>query len=123
MRNIVLASCLAIGLMMSSVGQNTAQADHGYGYRAPSCGYGQGGGFRGYSAGYGLYPSAFGAPGLGVYSRSGYSAARFGYPSAFGGYGRGFAPVVVAPVYGYGVGYGNVYGQQTLPRVQLRIGF
>lgn len=126
MRKLLVSACFALALLFSSVVAPTAQADHGYGGRgygfgAPSChGYSSGYGYRygGYVPPYqtaivpvypgGIYQSySFGGAPFGGYSNFGHIGSPFG-----GGYGAGFG--------GVNYGYGH---RDTLPRVQLRIGF
>ena len=120
MRNLLLAACLAAGLVFAGVGQSVARADHGWGQ--PNCYGGHHAGFHGYRGGY---------------------VAGF---SPYGGFYR--PPVVVVPrvytgVYGvsrvgvnpYGFGYNNIPASRFLggfgnlgypnpyPRSVLRIGF
>lgn len=123
----ILITLLAIGFTMASTGFNPVQAQIGYSYGpAPHChghhGHGHSSGYRtGYAPyGYGV-PPVYGSSLGGYYSAPGLSFSR----STF--YSGGIVP---SP-YGLGVGglgvggYSNYYGYrpQTLPRVQLRVGF
>ncbi len=119
----ILISCMALGLAIAGTGADSAHAQHGYVYGpAPHChshhGHGYPSGYRagyspygyGVSGGYGYgssYGSYYGSPGLSI-SRSTY-------------YSGGLVPTP----YGVGVGGYSNYGYRpnTLPRVQLRIGF
>ena len=151
MRKLLVSACFAFALLVSAIAAPNAKADHGYrgsgygggygsGYGAPSChghNSGYGAGYGGYGAGYGGYGAGYGGYGGGyatpyqtsivpVYPGGIYQSYSFG-GSPFGGYsnyGQIGSPFG-AGLYGAGYGGSNYgYGQRnTLPRVQLRIGF
>lgn len=134
MRKFLVATCVAVGLLLSGSTIQTARADHGHRgqsghhqhhsyYGAPICNNGYGGGHGGsYRAGY---------PGLSGYGHN----LHYGMPiPAFPSYSAGYGAYYGANPYGnFGYGgassyYGGLplggYGySNNVPRVQLRIGF
>ncbi len=149
MRKLLVSACFAFALLVSGVVSPTAQADHGYrgngygsgygggyesGYGAPGChghhagyGGGYGGSGYGYGSGYGVgYAAQYQTSIVPVYPGGIYQSYSFG-GSPFGGYsnyGQIGSPFGSA---GYGAGYGGLnFGsvpRNTLPRVQLRVGY
>ena len=138
MRKLLVSACFALALIVSGVAA-PAKADHGYGGRGYGGGYGAGygaPGCHGHNAGYGGYGAGYGGYGGGyvsqyqtsivpVYPGGIYQSYSFG-GSPFGGYSNyGQIGSPLGGNYGAGYGGGNYgYGHRnTLPRVQLRIGF
>ena len=137
MRKLLGSAFFVLALLVSAFAAHTAKADHGYGgqygggygsgYVAHNChGYNSGYG-AGYGAGYGGYVPQYQTSIVPVYPGGIYQSYSFG-GSPFGGYSN--YGQIGSPFGGgqHGVGYGNsnYYGhghRNTLPRVQLRIGF
>ncbi len=115
--------CLVMLGMLGSAALPTARADHGHRggrYVAPACNHGPARystGYRAYSLGYAPVGGYY-APGLSLRSGVGLNYIAPG-PAAYYGYGRN--PYALGGYYG-SPGFG-AYGRQSLPRVQLRIGF
>ncbi len=128
MRKFFVAACFALTLLVL-VPAPAAKADHGHGgysgygggYGAPSCngGFGYGSYNGGYGGGYGGGNAQYQTAIIPVYPGGIYQSYSFG-GSPIGGYSNYGQIGSSFNARQYGAGYGH---RNTLPRVQLRIGF